>query len=102
MRSGNRRSLLRAFGGLLAAGAAASAARPAFAIQERDSSDYRAMIENACGANQEHARLAAELRDKLGLGPDDPNLRTILAAATCPNCGCALLTALPDGGSGRF
>lgn len=93
----DRRGFLRLAAALAVGGAGVSLARPAMAVQARPLSDYGAVLESACGATREHARLVREAEEALGLTAGDPRMQAALRGITCPTCGCALaMPPTPD------
>lgn len=98
----DRRGFLRLAAALAAGGAGVSVAGPALALQARPLSDYGAVLEGACGATREHARLVREAEQALGLTAGDPRMQAVLRGMTCPSCGCALLMPPAPDASGAF
>jgi hypothetical protein len=84
----SRRGLLAALGGI---GVAAGAARPASAFtSEQPSVRMLSLHENACGATASHKELVAEVEKTLGDKYTEEEKRQVIAALTCPICGCPL------------
>lgn len=88
----SRRALLVALAGV---GAGLAGSRQAFAFTP-DTPSVRtlAMHENACGATASHKELVAEVERVLGDKYNEDEKRKVIAAMTCPICGCSLAAAL--------
>ena len=85
-----RRRLMSA---LAAAGVAGGASRPAFAFSElprNDIANLQALHDSACGATSSHQRLVEEVNSTLGDKVSAEDKKAVIAALTCPVCGCPL------------
>jgi len=88
MHSISRRGL---FTGLAGIGLALGAGRPASAFSpDTPSMRTLALHDNACGATQAHKELVAEVERTLGDKYTAEEKHKVLAAMTCPICGCPL------------
>jgi len=92
----SRRPFLRSLG-LLALGTLTApwATRPAGAFQYLPDSDYRHLVDSACGASADHQRQLAEAAARLGVDARAPEAQALLKQLTCPICGCPLAAAAP-------
>ncbi|PWC39956.1 hypothetical protein TSO352_04470 [Azospirillum sp. TSO35-2] len=77
--------------GLAAAGVCLAAGTTAQAFTAQSSSDYGAMLDNACGASLDHKRQIATIERTLGMPLSDDRLVKLLQRTTCPACGCPLM-----------
>ncbi|WP_157619176.1 hypothetical protein [Skermanella stibiiresistens] len=99
----SRRDVLRIAGGISAAVAVISIAGPASAFQYLPAEDYAGVIEDSCGAsNKVHGAMVAEVERELGVTLDDSQARQLIAAVTCPLCGCSILQGFTDAARAPF
>ncbi|MGQ9365706.1 hypothetical protein [Azospirillum sp. ST 5-10] len=89
---GRRRAVLR--GIVLLAAAGAATARPAAAMRPLAVEDYRAVLDEGCGATAYHRRQFDEAAARLGVALSAEQRAAILARQLCPTCGCLLAEAL--------
>ncbi|MDR3437965.1 hypothetical protein [Telmatospirillum sp.] len=77
--------------GLFGASMVLGTTRRAFAFSE-DTPNVRtlALHENACGATASHKELVAEVERTLGDSYSPEEKKRVMAALTCPICGCPL------------
>ncbi|PKU26429.1 hypothetical protein CWS72_00840 [Telmatospirillum siberiense] len=76
---------------LAGAGVTLGTASRAFAFSE-DTPNIRtlALHDNACGASASHKELVSEVERVLGDKYSEEEKRRVIAAMTCPICGCPL------------
>ncbi|MGQ9371681.1 twin-arginine translocation signal domain-containing protein [Azospirillum sp. ST 5-10] len=98
----SRRGFLRAATALAAGGVCGSLAVPAVALTPLSGSDYGAVLDSACGASAEHARLVEETATALGRPASDPLVQAVLQRTVCPLCGCAVVPTPAAAGGAPF
>lgn len=84
----SRRALMTALAGT---GVWLGAGRTAFAFSEEPAVGRAlALHQNACGATASHKQLVVEVERVLGDKYSAAEKRQVVAAMTCPICGCSL------------
>ena len=89
-----RRRVLKGLGALAAAAPLAMAAGPAAAVRAVETEDYRALLDEGCGATGYHRRQLDEAAERLDIRLTAEQREAILARLLCPTCGCLLVEAM--------
>lgn len=87
-----RRQIIAKLAAVLPAAAVVLSARSASALRFLPHEDYSALMADACQVSERHRQLLRNAIARLPEGMDAKQAAQVLAALSCPTCGCPLMT----------